>query len=83
LGVPNTVQVIKTEEKESDVALATYLIVNVCRRDCDTVVLITNDSDLREPSPRELSNRSAPTNTLKWWNIHNHGQYPSLPIGFQ
>lgn len=49
LGGPNTVEVIKTEEKGSDVALATYLMLDACRRDCDTAVLLTNDSDLREP----------------------------------
>jgi uncharacterized LabA/DUF88 family protein len=49
MGGPNTVEVIKTEEKGSDVALATYLMLDACRRDCDTAVLITNDSDLREP----------------------------------
>ena len=44
-----TAEVIKTEEKGSDVALATYLMLDACRGDCDTAVLITNDSDLREP----------------------------------
>lgn len=48
-GGPKTVEVIKTEEKGSDVALATYLMLDACRQDCDTAVLITNDSDLREP----------------------------------
>jgi uncharacterized LabA/DUF88 family protein len=46
---PKTVEIIKTEEKGSDVALATYLMLDGCRADCDTAVLITNDSDLREP----------------------------------
>ena len=46
---PRTVEVIKTEEKGSDVALATYLMLDAYRGDCDTAVLITNDSDLREP----------------------------------
>jgi hypothetical protein len=46
---PKTAEVIKTEEKGSDVALATYLMLDACRRDCETAVLITNDSDLREP----------------------------------
>lgn len=48
-GGPKTIEVIKTEEKGSDVALATYLMLDACRGDCDTAVLITNDSDLREP----------------------------------
>ena len=46
---PKTVEIIKTEGKGSDVALATYLMLDGCRADCDTAVLITNDSDLREP----------------------------------
>src|SRR5216683_2513803 len=46
---PGTGEIIKTEEKGSDVALATYLMLDACRGDCDTAVLITNDSDLREP----------------------------------
>jgi hypothetical protein len=46
---PRTVEIIKTEEKGSDVALATYLMLDACRGDCETAVLITNDSDLREP----------------------------------
>lgn len=44
-----TVEIIKTEEKGSDVALATYLMLDACRGDCDVAVLITNDSDLSEP----------------------------------
>jgi uncharacterized LabA/DUF88 family protein len=46
---PKTAEIIKTEEKGSDVALATYLMLDACRGDCDTAVLMTNDSDLREP----------------------------------
>jgi hypothetical protein len=48
-GGPRTVEIVKTEEKGSDVALATYLMLDACRGDCETAVLITNDSDLREP----------------------------------
>jgi len=43
------VQVIKTEEKGSDVNLATHLIVDAYRGDCDIAVIISNDSDLLEP----------------------------------
>lgn len=46
---PKTAEIIKTEEKGSDVALATYLMLDACRGDCDTAVVVTNDSDLREP----------------------------------
>jgi uncharacterized LabA/DUF88 family protein len=48
-GGPVTVEVIKTEEKGSDVNLATYMLFDAFRKDCDTAVLISNDSDLKEP----------------------------------
>jgi uncharacterized LabA/DUF88 family protein len=43
------VQVIKTEEKGSDVNLASHLLLDAFRKRCDTVVIISNDSDLTEP----------------------------------
>jgi uncharacterized LabA/DUF88 family protein len=46
---PDTVQVYKTEEKGTDVNLATYMLVDAFRDDCDQLVVITNDSDLAEP----------------------------------
>jgi uncharacterized LabA/DUF88 family protein len=46
---PNTVEVIKTEEKGSDVNLATYLVADAFRGDADTFVAVTNDSDLMTP----------------------------------
>jgi len=48
-GGPKTVEVIKTEEKGSDVNLATYLLVDAFRQDADAFVVISNDSDLTEP----------------------------------
>ncbi len=41
--------VLKMEEKGSDVNIATYMLVDAFRRDCDQLVVITNDSDLAEP----------------------------------
>jgi uncharacterized LabA/DUF88 family protein len=41
--------VIRTTEKGSDVNLATYLLFDAFRNDCDVAVIISNDSDLREP----------------------------------
>jgi NYN domain len=49
LGGPSTVEVLKTEEKGSDVNLATYLLVDAFRGDCEVALVITNDSDLCEP----------------------------------
>jgi uncharacterized LabA/DUF88 family protein len=41
--------VLKMEEKGSDVNIATYMLVDAFRKDCDQLVVITNDSDLVEP----------------------------------
>ncbi len=41
--------VIKTEEKGSDVNLASHLLLDCFRNRCDTVVVVSNDSDLAEP----------------------------------
>ena len=46
---PTKIEVVKTEEKGSDVNLATYLLLDAFRQDCDVAVVITNDSDLCEP----------------------------------
>jgi len=43
------VDVLKTEEKGSDVNIATYMLVDAFRGDCDQLIVITNDSDLAEP----------------------------------
>ena len=44
-----TVEVIRTEEKRSDVNIATHLMLDACDRDFDEAVVISNDSDLVEP----------------------------------
>ena len=46
---PKTVKVTKTEEKGSDVNLATYLIIDAMRGDCHVAAVVSNDSDLCEP----------------------------------
>ncbi len=46
---PRFADVIKMEEKGSDVNIATYMLVDAFRADCDQLVVITNDSDLAEP----------------------------------
>lgn len=43
------VKVHKTEEKGSDVNLATYLLLDGFRNEYDVAAVITNDSDLTEP----------------------------------
>jgi uncharacterized LabA/DUF88 family protein len=46
---PTTVEVIRSEEKSSDVNLATHLLLDAFKRDCQAAVVISNDSDLKEP----------------------------------
>jgi uncharacterized LabA/DUF88 family protein len=43
------VDVIKMEEKGSDVNLATYMLVDGFRGDYDIAAVVSNDSDLCEP----------------------------------
>ncbi len=44
-----TVEVLKSEEKGSDVNLASYLLIDAYRSDCDVAVIVSNDSDLVFP----------------------------------
>ena len=46
---PKKVRVLKTEEKGSDVNLASQLLLDGFRADYDTAVIVSNDSDLVEP----------------------------------
>jgi NYN domain len=48
-GRPTSVEVLKTEEKGSDVNLATYLLLDAFRGSYEVAALVTNDSDLSEP----------------------------------
>lgn len=44
-----TVEVIKSEEKGSDVNLATHLPLDAAAGDFEAALVVTNDSDLCEP----------------------------------
>lgn len=48
-AVPRTVEVIKTEEKGSDVNLAAHLMMDAFHNDADVYLVASNDSDLTEP----------------------------------
>lgn len=48
-GGPRFAKVIKTEEKGSDVNIATHLINDGYKKRYEAAVLVTNDSDLLEP----------------------------------
>lgn len=49
LNGPTHALVIKTEEKGSDVNLASHLLLDAFRQDCDAAFVVSNDSDLLEP----------------------------------
>jgi hypothetical protein len=46
---PRTVEVIKTEEKGSDVNIATFLLVDAFDQEYEHAVIVSNDSDLALP----------------------------------
>ena len=46
---PARVLVIKTEEKGSDVNLASHLLLDTFRKNCEGAFVVSNDSDLLEP----------------------------------
>ena len=48
-GTPGLVEVWKTEEKGSDVNLATFLLLDGFDGDYEAAVIVSNDSDLLEP----------------------------------
>jgi len=48
-GGPSTVRVLKSEEKGSDVNLATTLLVDAFDGDFEQAVVVSNDSDLAYP----------------------------------
>jgi len=48
-GGPNTAEVIHTEEKGSDVNLATYLLMDAFDQDFELAVVLSGDSDLAYP----------------------------------
>ena len=67
--------VIKTEEKGSDVNLATHLLHDAHRDRFDTAVVMSNDSDLLEPIRivrRELNKKIG--------IINPHGLHPSREL---
>lgn len=48
-GGPRTAEVLKTEEKGSDVNLATYLLVDAFKQDAQVAVVVSDDFDLKAP----------------------------------
>src|SRR5579872_2724552 len=48
-GQPRTAAVLKTEEKCTDVNLATYLLLDSFDQDSELSLVVSNDADLAEP----------------------------------
>jgi hypothetical protein len=63
-GGQKTAKVYKTEEKGSDVNLATYLLLDVFKKDCDLAVVISNDSDLEAPIRVVMQDLGVPVGLL-------------------
>jgi uncharacterized LabA/DUF88 family protein len=69
---PTHVQVIKTEEKGSDVNIATHLLMDGYMKDCEAAVVISNDSDLIAPIKVVINQLKLPVGVL-----NPHPQKPS------
>lgn len=67
-------KVIKTEEKGSDVNLATHLLLDAFNNDYELAVVVTNDSDLLEPIKVVTKQFRKPVGML------NPQRYPSVAL---
>ena len=63
-GPPEMVSILKTEEKRSDVNLATLLLVDCFDNDFDAAVVITNDADLTLPIEYVVSRFGKPVGVI-------------------
>jgi uncharacterized LabA/DUF88 family protein len=68
-GGPRFARVTRTEEKGSDVNIATHLVHDAYQRNFEVAVLVTNDSDLLEPIRIVRHELSLPVGIL---NPHRH-----------
>jgi uncharacterized LabA/DUF88 family protein len=72
------VEVVCSEEKGSDVNLASYMLVDALGRECDKTVLISNDSDLKLPV--QLLKDDLKQHVLVIAPTTNKGRYPSADL---
>lgn len=72
-----TVEVWRTDEKGSDVNLATYLLVDGFKGDYEAAVIISNDSDLVEPINVVRQELGVPVGVL---NPHKNTSYALLRV---
>jgi len=76
----NSARVIKTEEKGSDVNLATHLLNDAHKNEYDIAVMITNDSDLVEPMRIVRQELKLPVGIINpqkqpSWALRNHASF--------
>jgi NYN domain len=75
-GRPRFVDVWVTEEKGSDVNLASHLLIDGWRARYDLAVVISNDGDLKEPVEMVRTEFNAPVGVL---NPHSNRSYALSP----
>jgi hypothetical protein len=63
-GGPKTVRVLKTEEKGSDVNLASHLLLDAFRNDCEVAIVVSNDADLKTPIELAIHELGIPVGVL-------------------
>ncbi|HMM41495.1 MAG TPA: NYN domain-containing protein [Thermomicrobiales bacterium] len=63
-GDPDTVEVLRTEEKGSDVNLATRLLIDAFEKRFEQAVVLSNDSDLASPIQYVVSTLNLPVIVL-------------------
>jgi uncharacterized LabA/DUF88 family protein len=73
-GQQRTVEVLKSEEKGTDVNIATYLLLDAFRGDCDLSVVVSNDADLAEPIRVLLAELGKPVGIVNPWVGGRHCQ---------
>lgn len=76
-GLPRFVTVMDTEEKGSDVNLATYLLRDGFKGEYESAVVVTNDSDLLHPIEIVRTELDLPVGVL---NPHRHPSRALLPV---
>lgn len=76
---PRTVEVLRTEEKGSDVNLATYLLLDAFREDAEAFVVVSNDSDLTEPMRIVRHERGKVVGLLSPRTTRGHGLMECRP----
>lgn len=74
------VKVLRTEEKGSDVNLATHLLNDGYKKEYEVAALITNDSDLKEPVRIVRKELNLPVGIINphkkpSWVLHQHASF--------